>query len=65
MVFFKLGKKDVDNIFYDSDASADFKDVAAFREFCNKAWSEPYGFVIIDKDKRDLKHRYRHKLELQ
>ena len=64
MIFFKLSQKDVGNIFHDSEASSDFNNITQFREFCNKAWSEPYGFVIIDKDK-DLKHRYRHKLELE
>src|SRR6267154_741904 len=64
MIFFKLSKKDVDNIFHDSEASADFKNIDDFREFCNKAWSMPYGFVVIDKDKRDPKQRYRDKLEL-
>src|SRR5437867_389885 len=65
MVFFKLSKKDVDNIFHDSEASADFKNIADFREFCNKAWLKEYGFVVIDKDKRDIKERYRDKLELE
>src|SRR5207248_6312460 len=65
MIFFKLSKKDVDNIFHDSEASADFKDIIEFREFCNKAWENPYGFVVIDKDKKDLKHRYRDRLELE
>ena len=65
MIFFKLSKKDVDNIFHDSEASADFKSISTFREFCDKAWSEPYGFIVIDKDKKELKHRYRNKLELE
>ena len=65
MVFFKLSKRDVDSIFHDSDASADFKNIDDFGEFCHKAWSKDYGFVVIDKDKRDLKERYRDKLELE
>ena len=65
MIFFKLSKREVENIFHDSEASADFNNISTFRAFCDKAWSEPYGFIIIDKDKKELKHRYRNKLELE
>ena len=63
MIFFKLSPTDVNHIFFDSDASVDFKDINEFRNFCNKAWQNKYGYVVIDKDK-DLKQRYRTQLEL-
>ena len=63
MIFFKLSPNDVNHIFFDSDASIDFKDIDDFRNFCNKAWQHKYGYVVIDKDK-DLNQRYRTQLEL-
>ena len=33
MIFFKLSKKDVDNIYHDSEASSDFKKIEDFRQF--------------------------------
>ena len=64
MIFFKLSPDDVDNIFRSSGASVDFKDIDEFRNFCNKAWQNEYGYVVIDKDKKDVKQRYRTQLEL-
>ena len=64
MIFFNLSKRDVDNVYYDSDASVDFKDIDDFRKFCNESWKTPYGYIIIDKDNPNLKHRYRNQLEL-
>ena len=64
MIFFKLSPKDVDNVFYDSDASTDFNNIFEFREFCKKSWNNLYGFIVIDKDKSDLKNRYRNQLEI-
>ena len=63
MIFFKLSPTDVNHVFFDSDASVDFKDIDDFRNFCNKAWQNKYGYVVIDKDK-DLNQRYRTQLEL-
>src|SRR5579863_1095680 len=63
MIFFKLSTRDVDNVFFDSDASVDFKNIDEFRAFCNKAWQNKYGYVVIDKDK-ELNQRYRTQLEL-
>src|SRR5207244_12205093 len=64
MIFFKLSPKDVDHVFYDSDASTDFNIIFEFREFCKKSWNNSYGFIVIDKDKSDLNNRYRNQLEL-
>src|SRR5207244_13267590 len=64
MIFFKLSNKDVDHVFYDSDASTDFNNIFEFREFCKKSWNNSYGFIVIDKDKSDLNNRYRNQLEL-
>src|SRR5882757_5796201 len=50
MIFFKLSKRDVDNVYFDSDASVDFKDIVDFRKFCNDSWITPYGYIVIDKD---------------
>ena len=65
MIFFKLSPVDVNHVFYDSDASVDFKDISEFKDFCNKAWQNKYGYIVIDKDKQDLKQRYRTQLELE
>ena len=64
MIFFKLSLTDVNHVFYDSDASVDFKQIEDFRKFCNESWSKPYGFIVIDKDNPDIKNRYRNQLEI-
>ena len=64
MIFFKLSPTDVNHVFYDSDASVDFKKIEGFRQFCNESWSKPYGFIVIDKDNPDIKNRYRNQLEI-
>ena len=64
MIFFKLSPRDVDHVYYDSDASVDFKEIDEFRKFCNNSWEKPYGYIVIDKDNQDLKNRYRNQLEL-
>ena len=64
MIFFKLSPRDVDNVYFDSDASVDFKDINDFKDFCNRAWQNKYGYIVIDKHRQDLKQRYRTQLEL-
>ena len=64
MIFFKLSPVDVNRVFYDSDASVDFKDISDFKDFCNKAWQNKYGYIVIDKDNPDIKQRYRTQLEI-
>ena len=64
MIFFKLSPRDVDHVYYDSDASVDFKEIDEFRKFCNKSWDKPYGYIVIDRDNPDIKIRYRNQLEV-
>lgn len=64
MIFFKLSKRDVDNVYFDSDACVDFKKIDDFRNFCNESWKSPYGYIVIDKDNPKIKHRYRNQLDL-
>ena len=64
IVLFKLSPTDVNHVFYDSNASIDFKDINTFREFCNKSWNKPYGYIVIDLDNQDIKNRYRNQLEI-
>ena len=65
IVLFNLDPVDTDHLYRDSGASVDFKDINKFREMCNKAWKRPYGYLVIDKSKKDLHHKYRFQLELK
>ena len=62
--FIQTCSTDVDHVFRDSNASIDFKDINTFGEFCNKSWNKPYGYIVIDLDNQNIKHRYRNQLEL-
>ena len=64
MIFFNLSKRDVDNVYFDSGANVDFKEIDDFRTFCNESWKTPYGYIVIDKDNPVIRHRYRNQLEL-
>ena len=64
IVLFELSETDINHIFRDLNASTTFKDINAFREFCNKSWNKPYGYVVLDITNKDIKNRYRNQLEL-
>ena len=65
LILFNLDPIDTDHLYRDSGASVDFKDINKFRELCQQTWSKPYGYLVIDKSKKDLKHKYRFQLELE
>ena len=46
LIFFKLQTKDVEHIYRDI-ASCDMP-IDEFKDLCNFAWSEKYGYLIID-----------------
>jgi GTPase SAR1 family protein len=64
LVLFNLDPTDTDHLYRDSGASVDFKDINKFRDMCNKAWKRSYGYLVIDKSKKDLHQKYRYQLEL-
>ena len=64
LVLFNLDPKDTDQLYRDSGASVDFKDINKFRQLCEKAWNKKYGYLVIDKSRSDINQRYRFQLEL-
>src|SRR6266536_1078845 len=65
LILFNLDPRDTDNLYIDSGASVDFKNIEKFRQMCEKAWSRKYGYLVIDKSKQDLDQKYRFQLELK
>ena len=44
LILFNLDPVDTDNLYRDSGASVDFKDINKFRQFYERAWSKEYGY---------------------
>ncbi len=65
LILFKLDSTDTDHLYRDSGASVDFNDINEFRQICKKAWNKQYGYLVIDKSKRDLQQKYRFQLDLK
>ena len=65
LILFNLDPRDTANLYTDSGASVDFKDINKFRQLCERAWSRKYGYLVIDKSKEDLNQKYRCQLEIE
>jgi len=57
-IFFKLHNTQPLQFFHNNYCSNDMS-IYEFRKYCNKCWSEPYNFAMIDTTKDDPNERYK------